>query len=168
MAHSVKFAGNELALQGNEVKVGDKAQAFTCVGLDLKPVSLADFAGKVKILSIFPSIDTPVCSLQAGKFEAQAAALGNDVAIIAISNDLPFALGRYCGAKNVKSMVMASDHRDLDFGLKYGFVLSALRLLARGVVVIDKDDVVRYVEYVPEVTEEPNYDKALEAAKALL
>lgn len=168
MSHKVKFAGNDIKLLGTPVKVGDKAQNFTGVGSDLKPVALSDYNGKIKIISVFPSIDTPVCSMQAGKFNARADALGSNVAILSISNDLPFAHGRYCAAENIKHLTMISDHRDLDFGMKYGFVLDGLRLLARGVVVLDKDNVVRYVEYVPEVTTEPNYDKALEAVKALL
>ena len=168
MARSVKFGGNPIELLGTEVKVGDKAQGFTCVGMDLKPVSLADYEGKVRVLSVFPSIDTPVCSLQAGKFNAQAGELGDKVQIFTISCDLPCALGRYCGAHGVKNMVMLSDHRDLDFGMKYGFVLSGLRLLARGVVVVDKSGVVRYAEYVPDVANEPNYDKVMEVVKNLL
>lgn len=168
MANTVKFGGADVELLGTHVKVGDSAQDFSALGMDLKPVSLSDFKGKVRILSIFPSIDTPVCSMQAGKFNAQAAALGDKVAILAISNDLPFALGRYCAAEGIKNLTMLSDHRELDFGMKYGFVLSGLRLLARGVVVIDQNDRVAYVEYVDEVTHEPNYDQALEAAKALL
>ncbi len=168
MARNVKFGGNPVELLGTEVKVGDKAQGFTCVGMDLKPVSLSDYEGKVRVLSVFPSIDTPVCSMQAGKFNAQAGELGGRVQIFTISCDLPFALGRYCGAHGVKNMVMLSDHRDLDFGMKYGFVLSGLRLLARGVVVVDKSGVVRYAEYVPDVANEPNYDQAMEVVKSLL
>ncbi len=168
MPKTVNFAGNPLPLAGTEVKVGDRAKSFTCVGMDLSPVSLDSFAGKVKVLSVYPSIDTPVCSMQAGKFNAQASQLGDRVVILSISNDLPFALGRYCGAQGIKNLVMLSDHRDLDFGLKYGFVLEPLRLLARGVVVLDADNVVRYVEYVDEVTHEPNYDAALAVVKSLV
>ncbi len=168
MGHSVKFGGNPVNLLGKEVKVGDKGQDFTCVGQDLGNVKLSQFDGKVKIISVFPSIDTPVCSLQAKRFNQEADKLGGKVVIIAVSNDLPFAQARYCGAEGIKNIVMASDHRDLDFSMKYGFVLEGLRLLARGVVVLDANNVVKYVEYVPEVTHEPDYDKALQAVKALL
>lgn len=168
MGHSVKFGGNPVNLLGKEVKVGDKAQNFTCVGQGLKEVSLSDFDGKIKIISVFPSIDTPVCSMQAARFNKEADKLGDKVVILAISNDLPFAQGRYCAAEGVKNIVMASDHRDLDFSMKYGFVIEGLRLLARGVVVVDANNEVRYVEYVPEVTTEPDYEKALQAVKALL
>lgn len=168
MGHSVKFGGNPVNLLGKEVKVGDKAQNFTCVGQGLKPVSLSDFEGKVKIISVFPSIDTPVCSMQTARFNREADKLGDGVVILSISNDLPFAQGRFCAAEGVKRIVMMSDHRDLDFSMKYGFLIEGLRLLARGVVVLDARNEVKYVEYVPEVTHEPDYDKALEAVKALL
>lgn len=168
MSHQVKFGGNPINLEGTEIKVGDKAPMFEGVGIDLKPVRLADFGDKVKIISVFPSIDTGVCSLQTKRFNEEADKLGHKVAIISISNDLPFAQARFCGAEGIKHMTMVSDHRDLDFGKKYGFVLEGLRLLARGVIVLDGDNVVRYVEYVPEVTTEPNFEAALKAAKELI
>lgn len=168
MGHSVKFAGNPVNLLGKEVKVGDKAPDFTCVGLDLSPVSLSQFDGKVKIISVFPSIDTPVCSMQTARFNQEADKLGDGLVILSISNDLPFAQGRFCAAEGVKHIVMASDHRDVDFSMKYGFLMEGLRLLARGIVVLDAHNEVKYVEYVPEVTNEPNFDKALQAVKALL
>ncbi len=168
MANTVKFAGNEMELLGNQIKVGDKAPNFEGVGKELQPVSLSTYAGKVRVLSIFPSIDTSVCSMQATTFNKRAAEFGEDVAILTLSVDLPFALGRYCGAEGIDNLTVVSDHRELDFGMKYGFVLPGLRLLARGVVVIDKDDTVRHVEYVPEVTTEPDYDKAMAVVKTLL
>lgn len=168
MANSVKFAGNDMELLGTQIKVGDVAPDFSGVGKDLHPIKLSDYEGKVRILSVFPSIDTAICSMQAAKFNQQADALGADVSILAVSVDLPFALGRYCGAEGIENLTVVSDHRELDFGMKYGFVLPGLRLLARGVVVVDKAGVVRYVEYVPEVTTEPDYDRAIEAVKALL
>ena len=168
MGHKVQFAGNDVELLGNEINVGVKAPAFAGVGIGLKPVEFKGGDGKIHIFSIFPSIDTPVCSLQAGRFNAVASNLDQRVEIMAISCDLPFALDRYCGAHGIDRMTMCSDHRDLSFGMGYGFVLNGLRLLARGVVVVDGQGVVRYVEYVPEVTHEPNYDAALEAVKSLL
>lgn len=165
---TVLFGGNPLALSGNRVKVGDKAPEFTVIDNGLKPVKLADFKGKVKLISIFPSIDTSVCSIQNHKFNSEAGAYGDKVAFLAISIDLPFALKRFCGAEGINNLQTLSDHRDADFGNKYGFLIKDLRLLARGVVIIDKDDIIRYIEVVPNVGQEPNYDDALKALKILL
>ncbi len=166
--HKVLFAGGDMELLGNEIKVGAKAPEFAGVGVDMKPVNFKGGDGNIYVLSIFPSIDTPVCSMQAGRFNAEASKLDKKVNIFAISCDLPFALGRYCGANGIDRLTMVSDHRDLSFGMNYGFVMNGLRLLARGVVVIDGTGTVRYVEYVPEVTHEPDYEAALEAVKSLL
>jgi len=165
---TVLFGGNPLPLSGNSIKIGDKAPEFTLIDNGLKPVKLSDFKGKVKLISIFPSIDTSVCSIQNHKFNTEAGAYGDKVAFLAISIDLPFALKRFCGAEGINNLQTLSDHRDADFGSKYGFLIKDLRLLARGVVVIDKDDVIRYVEVVPNVGHEPNYDNALKALKSLL
>lgn len=161
----VKFKGNYITLAGRETKVNDKAVDFTVININLSPVKLSDYNNKVKILSVFPSIDTGVCSKQNHRFNEEAGKLSNDVVILAISNDLPFALNRFCGAEGINNLITLSDHKDLDFALKYGFLIEELRLLARGVIVIDKQNIVRYVEYVPEVTTEPDYDSALEVAK---
>lgn len=168
MAKTVTFAGNAMPLAGDTVKVGDKAKDFTCVGMDLKPVSLSEYKGKVRLISVYPSIDTPVCSKQAHMFSTELSKLGDKVVALSISNDLPFALGRFCSADSIKNLVMLSDHRTLDFGMKYGFVLEPLRLLTRGVIVIDANDTVKYVQYLDEVTHEPDYESALKAIKALL
>ena len=165
---TVLFGGNPVALVGNGVKTGDKAPEFTVIDNGLKPVKLSDFKGKVKLISIFPSIDTSVCSIQNHKFNSEAGAYGDRVAFLAISIDLPFALKRFCGAEGINNLTTLSDHRDADFGSKYGFLIKDLRLLARGVVVIDKDDVIRHVEVVPNVGQEPNYENALKALKTLL
>ncbi|RPH34342.1 MAG: thiol peroxidase [Bacteroidales bacterium] len=165
---TVLFGGNPVALSGNSVKVGDKAPEFTAIDNGLKPVKLSDFKGKVKLISIFPSIDTSICSIQNHKFNSESGTYGDKVAFLAISIDLPFALKRFCGAEGINNLTTLSDHRDADFGSKYGFLIKDLRLLARGVVVIDKDDVIRYVEVVPNVGHEPNYDNALKALKTLL
>jgi thiol peroxidase len=164
----VKFAGNYITLVGNEATVGEKAPDFTAVGADLKPVTLSSFDGKVKVISAFPSVDTGVCATQTRTFNKEAASLSSDIVIINISNDLPFAQKRFCGAEGIDKAITISDHKDVDFGTKYGFLIEELRLLARGVVVVDKDNVIKYVEYVPEVTTEPDYSKALEVAKSLV
>ena len=166
--NKVTFAGNPVTLVGKEIKIGDKAPEFSVADTGLKLVKLSDFTGKVKILSVFPSVDTGVCSAQAHHFNNAANSLSSDIQILTLSNDLPFALGRYCGAEGIQNIQTLSDHKDLDFGHKYGFVIEELRLLTRGVVVIDKNDTVQYVEYVSEITEEPNYDAALEVAKNIV
>lgn len=164
----VTFIGNPITLVGKEVKVNDKAVDFTVLNNELKPVKLSDFDGKVKILSLFPSIDTGVCSKQAHSFNKEASNLGDDIVILAISNDLPFALNRFCGAEGIDNLITLSDHKNLDFSTNYGFLMEEFRLIARGVVVIDKDNTVKYVEYVPEGTNEPDYDSAVKAAKSLV
>lgn len=161
----VTFKGNPVTLIGKEIKVNDKAVDFTVLNNGLEEVKLSGYDDKVKILSLFPSIDTGICSKQAHAFNKEAANLSGDIVILAISNDLPFALNRFCGAEGIDNLVTLSDHKNLDFSTKYGFLIEELRLLARGVVVIDKENVVRYVEYVKEVTTEPDYESAISAAK---
>lgn len=157
----VKFGGNAVTLYKDVVKIGEKAPNFSAINNDLKPISLSDFKGKVKLISVFPSIDTSVCSIQNRRFNKEAGAFGDKVAFIAISNDLPFALKRFCGAEGITNLTTLSDHRDTEFGKKYGFLINELRLLARGVVIIDENDVVQYVELLPEIGHEPDYDSAI-------
>lgn len=163
----ITFAGDQVTILGEEIKVGDKAPNFVGIKPDMTEYSLADAGDKVKIISVVPSMDTPVCELQTINFNEMASKLDN-VQIITVSVDLPFAQQRFCGAKGIDDIVTISDHRDLDFGLKYGFVIKGLRLLARGIIVLDKDNTVRYVEYVPEVTTHPDYEMAVEEAKKLI
>ena len=164
----VTFKGNPITLLGEEVKKGDKAKDFTVLGTDLSEVKLSDYAGKVVVISVFPSVDTGVCALQLTRFNKEAASFSDDVQLLSISVDLPFALGRYCADKGIKNALTTSDHRELDFGHKYGFAIKELRLLARGTVIIDKNGIIKYVEYVPEISEHPNYEKALEVIKELV
>ena len=164
----VTFGGNPVTLLGNPIEEGDKAPDFTVLDNGLNPQKLSDYQGKVRILSVFPSVDTSVCSKQNKRFNEEAAGLDNNIVILAISNDLPFALNRFCEAEGIDQVKTLSDHKDVDFGTKYGFLIEEHRLLARGVVVIDPNDVVRYVEYVPEIGQEPDYQAALKAAKALV
>lgn len=163
----ITFAGNPMPLSGKEIKTGDKAPDFTTVGNDLNPVRFSDSKGKVRIISVFPSLDTGVCALQNKRFN-QEAAEDKNLEIISVSADLPFAQKRFCGAEGIDAAITVSDHKDMDFGTKYGFVMEPLRLLARGVIVVDKDDTVKHVEYVSEVTTEPDYDAALKVAKGLI
>lgn len=162
----VTFAGNPLTLLGNEIKVGDKAPDFIAAGAGLVPVKLSDFAGKTVVIAVYPSVDTGVCAAQNRRFNAEANEL-SDVVVLSVSCDLPFAQSRFCAAEGLENIKTISDHKDLDFGEKYGYVIKELRLLARGTVVIDKSGVVRYVEYVPEVTNEPDYEAALNVVKIL-
>ncbi len=164
---NVTFAGNPVTILGNEIKVGDKAPDFTVINEKLESVKLSDFDGKVKVIVVYPSIDTGVCAAQNRKFNEEANKL-KDVAVLSVSVDLPFAQTRFCAAENLENIITVSDHKDLDFGEKYGFVIEELRLLTRGTVIIDKDNTVKYVEYVPEITEEPNYNAALEVIKELV
>lgn len=163
----VKFGGNPLTLLGKEIKVGDKAPDFTALTPDLKPLSLSDTQGQVRVISAVPSIDTPVCDMQTRWFNQDAGKI-EGLTVLSISVDLPFALTRYCAAKEITNVKTLSDHKDLDFGLKYGFVIEELRLLSRGAVVIDRDDIVRYVEYVPNIEEQPNYEKIMAVVKQYL
>lgn len=159
--------GEPVTLTGNEAKVGDKASDFTMLNMDMQPVSLKDFEGKIKVLSVFPTIDGSVCARQAKKFNEQAADLSSDVVVMAVSVDLPTALKRFCLAEDIGRLVMLSDHRDLDFGTKYGFAIKKSRMLSRGVVIIGKDNIIKYVEYVSEIMNEPDYAKALDTVKQL-
>lgn len=159
--------GNALTLCGPEIKVGMTAPDFTVLDATLQPVKLSDFKGKVKIISTIPSIDTGVCAMQTRRFNQEASEL-KDVEVLTVSCDLPFALGRFCGTEGIDKVKTLSDHKETEFGLKYGFLIKELRLLNRGIVVIDRNDKVVYVEYVKENTELPDFDAALAAVKALL
>ena len=164
----VTFKGKPVTLLGSEAKVGERAPNFTVLDNNLDPRSLSDFKGKVLVLSIFPSVDTSVCSTQNKRFNELATEMGSNVQILAISNDLPFALERFCGAEGIDNIETLSDHKEVDFGTKYGFLIEELRLLARGVVVIDQNGIIRYVEYVKEIGNEPDYDGALKAVQDIL
>ncbi|WP_075590731.1 thiol peroxidase [Labilibacter marinus] len=164
---NITFAGGKVTVLGDAVKVGDKAPEFTALSNKLEPVNLSDFDGKVKIIVVYPSIDTGVCAAQNRRFNVEANNL-EDVVVLSVSVDLPFAQARFCGAEGLDKIITLSDHKDLDFGKKYGYVIEELRLLTRGTVIIDKDNTIKYVEYVPEITNDPDYDKALEVAKGLL
>ncbi len=164
---AVTFKGNPITLIGNEIKEGDTAPDFTVLSTDLNEVRLSDYKGKVVVIAVFPSVDTGVCALQLARFNQEAASFGNNVQLLSISADLPFALKRYCADKGIENALTVSDHKELDFGMKYGFVIKELRLLSRGTVVIDKEGTVKYIEYVPEVGEHPDYEKALEVIKKL-
>ncbi|MCX7678958.1 MAG: thiol peroxidase [Spirochaetes bacterium] len=164
----VTMRGNPVTLIGNEVKVGEVAPNFTALNSRLESVSLSDFRGKVVLISVTPSLDTPVCDLQATRFNTEANSLSDDVRILNISVDLPFALGRFCATKGIDKLIALSDHRDLSFGNAYGVVVKEFRLLARAIFIIDREGIIRYIELVNEITNHPNYEKAREQLIRLL
>ncbi len=161
------FQGKPLTLLGPDIKVGQKAPPFKLLAIDMSEVSLSESKGKVRLLSVVPSLDTPVCDLQTQRFEAEAAKFP-DVVTYTISMDLPFAQARYCGAHNIKSLKTLSDHREASFGLAYGVVIEELRLLSRSIFIIDRDDIVRYAEYVGDISKHPDYDRALTTLKKVV
>jgi thiol peroxidase len=163
---AVKFKGNPVTLIGPEVKVGSKAPGFQVLAQDLSLVTLASFKGKTLLISVVPSLDTPVCDAQTRRFNEEAATLSN-VEVLTVSMDLPFAQKRWCGAAGINRVKVVSDHKEASFGTAYGILVKELRLLARSVFVVDSGGTVRYAEYVPEVTSHPNYDAALSAARQI-
>jgi len=164
----VTFKGNPLTLVGTALKVGDTAPDFSVLDNSMQPVTLKSSTGKVRLFSVVPSLDTPVCDIQTVTFNKRAAELSQNVKLYTVSADLPFAQTRYCAAKAVDRIQTVSDHRDVSFGSNYGLLIKELRLLARSVVIVDSHDVVRYVQIVPEMTTEPNYEDALTALKKIV
>ena len=164
---AVTFEGNPLTLTGEPFAVGRAAPDAVLIGRDLAPVALSHYAGKVAVLVSVPSLDTPVCDTEVRRFNREAAALADDVAVIAVSMDLPFAQQRWCGATGVERVTTLSDHRDASFGRAYGLLIGELRLLARAVLVLDRKQTLRYAQLVREITDEPDYAAALHAVAEL-
>ena len=164
----ITMMGNALTLVGPALKAGDKAPGFTVLDASLAPKTLEDFKGKIKVVSVTPSLDTPVCDLQLHWFNEDAAKQPDDVVVLNLSMDLPFAIKRFCATAGIEKALALSDHRDASFGTAYGVLIKELRLLARSIFIIDKDDVLRYVQIVPEQTNAPDYEGALKALKGLL
>ncbi len=164
----VTIKGQSLTLLGNELKVGQKAPDFEVVADDLSTVKFSSFQGKVCIISSVPSLDTSVCDKMTRRFNEEADNLGEDVVVLTISMDLPFAQKRWCGVAGINNVQTLSDHRDGSFGTSYGVLIKELRLLARAVFVMDKSEIIRHVEIVNELTNEPDYQSALNVVKKLL
>jgi thioredoxin-dependent peroxiredoxin len=164
----VTFKGNPMTLVGEEVKVGERAPDFQVVDTAMQPASLGSFKGKVKIISSVPSLDTPVCDMETRRFNEEAGKLPENAALLTVSMDLPFAQKRWCAAAGVEKVKTFSDFQNRSFGCAWGVLIKELKLLARAVFVVDDQDVVRYVEIVPEITQEPDYNRALEAARTLI
>lgn len=165
---AVTFQGNPLTLLGELVEPGQAAPDFDLLANDLSSVKLSDMKGKVVIICSVPSLDTPVCDTESRKFNEKASGLSDDIAVVFVSTDLPFAQGRFCAAAGLDKVTTLSDHRDTSFGIAYGVLIKELRLLARAVFVVDKQGQIRYTQLVKEIAEEPDYDAALNAAKELV
>ncbi len=164
----ITMHGNPLTLLGKELKVGDRAPDFELLDNDLKPVNFSAISGKVCVISSVPSLDTPVCDMETRRFNEEAGKLGDHVAILTVSMDLPFAQKRWCGAAGVEKVTTLSDHRDAKFGENYGVLIKGLRLLARTVFVVDQKGVIQDVQLVKEVTEEPDYESVIAAVGKLV
>lgn len=166
-ATQVTMKGHSITLSGETVAVGDRAPDFAALDAGFQPVSVSDFHGRPVLISAVPSLDTKVCSLQTKRFHQELGALPAGVVVMTISMDLPFAQQRFCGQEDIADMVVVSDSARREFGEAYGVLIAERGLLARSVFVIDADGVVRYVQIVPEITEEPDYDAALAAVREL-
>lgn len=164
---NITFKGNKISVLGTPVSEGQKLPSFKLTGTDMSDITNATFAGKSLIVSVVPSLDTPVCATQTKRFNQEIDKLGGSAAVLTVSLDLPMAQKRWCGAEGVSSVVTASDYKYRGFGEDFGCYIQELGLLARAVIVADKTGTIRHVEYVDEVTKEPDYDAALKAAKAV-
>lgn len=161
------FKGNPITLIGPQLKAGDAAPDFTVSKNLLEDVSLKDYAGKIKLISVVPSLDTGVCDAQTRRFNEEAAGLGDDVVVLTISADLPFAQARWCGAAGVDRVITLSDYKARSFGEAYGVLIKEFQLDMRSIFVVDANDKITYAEYLGEMTEHPNYEAAVEAVKSL-
>lgn len=168
MKGTITFQGRPLMLAGNLPRAGDRAPSFTVTSQDMKDVTLANFKGRIKLISTFPSLDTPVCDLQVKEFNKRSSSLSSDVAVIGVSKDLPFAQKRFCSENSIKNETVLSDYKTSNFGLAYGLLIEGLYLLARAVLIIDRDDIVRYVQLVPELSSAPDYDQAIKALQEVI
>ncbi len=164
----VTFKGNPLTVMGDKLKVGDKAPKFQLLANNLSLVTLADSAGKIRVLSVVPSLDTGICDAQTRRMNEEISKLGKQVIGYAISVDLPFAQSRWCGAAGIERVQTLSDHLTMSFGDTYGTHIKELRLEQRAIFIVDANDTIRYVEYVPEVAQHPNYETALAALKKIV
>ncbi|MNH80240.1 putative thiol peroxidase [compost metagenome] len=162
------FKGNPITLVGPELKVGDTAPDFTLNKNLVETASLQDYAGKIKLISVVPSLDTGVCDAQTRRFNQEADSLGDNVVILTVSADLPFAQARWCGASGIEGVITLSDYKNNSFGEAYGVLIKEFAIDYRAIFVVDADNKIRYVEYLNEMTEHPDYDKALAAVKELI
>ncbi len=164
----ITMKGNPLTLAGQELNVGDPAPDFEVLDNELSPVKLLAYRGKICVISSVPSLDTPVCDMETRRFNEEAAKLGEEVVVLTVSMDLPFAQKRWCGAAGVDRVITLSDHRDASFGTSYGVLIKELRLLTRAVFVVDRQGIIRYIQIVKEITDEPDYVEILNAVQELV
>ncbi|MDD5097732.1 MAG: thiol peroxidase [Candidatus Omnitrophica bacterium] len=164
----ITFKGAPLTLIGKQAKIGQRAFDFKLISQDLKEVKLSDFYGKIKVVNFFPSLDTPVCDLQVKEFNKKAAGLSPDIVVIGVSKDLPFAQARFCSLNEIKNEVVLSDYRFSSFGLNYGFLIKELNLLARGTIIIDQNQRIRYIQLVSEITHSVNFEEVFNSLQGLL
>ena len=160
--------GRSLTLLGTDLGVGARAPDFTVLDGSVQEVRLSDHAGKIKVISVTPSLDTPVCDLQLRRFNSEAANLPAGIVVMNVSMDLPFAVSRFCAAAGIDRVLALSDHRDASFGLAFGVLIKESRLLARSIFILDRDNVVRYREIVPDLSSHPDYEKALRALQSIV
>lgn len=168
MKRTIKFKGNDLSLAGRAIKIEKLAPDFRVVSQDLKEFGLFSFKDKIKVITTFPSLDTPVCDLQVKEFNKRAVEISSQVVVLGISKDLPFAQKRFCQANGIKSIALFSDYKYSSFGINYGLLIKELGLLARSIILIDKSDVLRYLQIVEELTTPPDYEDALKYLKKLI
>ncbi|GAB7024878.1 thiol peroxidase [Geotalea toluenoxydans] len=164
----VTFKEKPVTLLGPELKVGDPAPDFTVVDNALAPITLASYQGKVKVISAVPSLDTPVCDMETRRFNQEAATLPDNVVVLTVSLDLPFAQKRWCGAANIDRVITLSDYQERSFGQAYGVLVKELKLLCRSIFIIDDKNLIRYIQFVPEITHEPDYAAVIGAVKNLV
>ncbi len=164
---AVTLHGNPLTLTGRVLNVGDMVPDIEVLDNDLNAVKFSSFKGKICVISAVPSLDTPTCDMETRRFNETASQLGDDVVILTVSTDLPFAQKRWCGAAGVDKVVTLSDHREAAFGSAFGILIKELRLLARSIFVADRNGIIQYIQHVKELSEEPDYDAVIEAVKKL-
>jgi len=168
MSKTIQFKGTPLTLVGRTIKPGDSAPDFRVVSADLKEITLADFASRIKVITTFPSLDTPVCDLQVKEFNKKALEFSSDIVVLGISKDLPFAQKRFCSENEIKNISVLSDYKYSSFGINYGLLIKEMNLLARSVLIIDKNNVVRYARIVEELSTPPDYEDALKNLKEVI
>lgn len=165
---AVTMRGNPLTLVGKELRIGDPAPDMELLDNDLNAVKLSSFKGKVCVISSVPSLDTPVCDMETRRFNEAAGKLGDNVVVLTVSMDLPFAQKRWCGAAGVKRVITLSDHRGASFGNAFGVLIKELRLLARSIFVVDRSGIIQYIQHVKELSQEPDYDAIIKAVQKIV
>ncbi len=168
MATKVAFQGNPLTLVGRVLQGGAIGPDFRVTSTDLKEVRLSDFKDKIKVIGSFPSLDTPVCDLQVKEFNKKASEFSSDIVVLGISKDLPFAQKRFCSINEIKNEVVLSDYKSSSFGINYGLLIKELNLLARAAVILDKNNILRYMQVVGELTSSINYEEVLKILEEII